>query len=450
MKPTIAILGRPNVGKSTLFNRLTGTRHALVDNQPGVTRDRRPGDGSIGPLEFTILDTAGLEQAEKDSLADRMTKQTLAAITDADLVLLVFDATAGITPPDAHFAEIVRRSGKPVVLLANKADVKKAQEGAREAYELGLGAPILFSAEHGMGLGELYDAIVEHVGEPPEESEDEDSTPPIMQLAICGRPNVGKSTYINALLNEDRLLTGPEAGITRDAIAVDYLYKDQPLKLVDTAGMRRKANIHEKVEKLAVADTRRAIQFAHVVVLMMDATMPMEKQDLQIADMIGEEGRACVLVLNKWDQVAQEDREPLLREVAFRVDEVMPQFRDLPIVTISAEHKKGITTVLDAAFQMYEVWNQRIPTAKLNDWLADMTATHTPPLGKNNRRVKLKYMTQMKTRPPTFALHLNMAHLAESYRRYLINGLRKDFNLPGVPIRVVLRKGKNPYDDDGR
>jgi GTP-binding protein len=446
MKPVIAIIGRPNVGKSTLFNRLTGTRHALVDNQPGVTRDRRPGEGHIGPLQFEVLDTAGLEVAEKESLADRMTQQTLAAVQECDLVLLVFDATAGITPQDAHFAEIVRRSGKPVVLLANKSDAKLAQAGAREAYELGLGEPVLFSAEHGLGLGDLYDAIVAHTGQPPEEEEDDDGTPPIMQLAVVGRPNVGKSTYINALLKEDRLLTGPEAGITRDAIAVDYLYKDQPLKLIDTAGMRRKANVQEKVERLAVADTRRAIQYAHVVVLMMDATMPMEKQDLQIADMVAKEGRACVLVLNKWDQVPQPEHEGLLREIRYRVNEVMPQFRDLPVVTVSATKGKRLTDVLDAAFAMYEVWNRRIPTAKLNEWLAEMVSTHTPPLVKN-RRVKLKYITQMKTRPPSFALHVNMAQLAESYRRYLVNGLRKDFDLPGVPIRLVLRKGKNPYDD---
>ena len=443
MLPVIAIIGRPNVGKSTLYNRLTGTRHALVDNQPGVTRDRRMGEGEIGPLKFHVLDTAGLEQAELGSLADRMTRQTLEGLKEADVCLMVFDATAGITPPDQHFAEQLRRNGRPVLLLANKSDTKKAMQGAQEAYELGFGDPVLVSAEHGLGLSELYDALVETLGDkayPEEENEKAD-----LQLAIVGRPNVGKSTTINALLGEDRLLTGPEAGITRDAIAVDYVYDGKPIRLVDTAGLRRKANVHEKVEKLAVFDTKRAIQFAHVVALMMDATMPMEKQDLQIADMVASEGRACVLVLNKWDLVPYDQRDALVKEIRLRVAEVMPTFRGLPIVTISAEKHTHLTRILDAAFTAYEVWNRRIPTARLNEWLDEMVSTHTPPLVKN-RRVKLKYISQIKSRPPTFALHVNMAQLAESYRRYLVNGLRETFDLPGVPIRLYLRKSKNPYD----
>lgn len=448
MKPIVAIIGRPNVGKSTLFNRLTGTRHALVADTPGVTRDRRAGDAEIADLEFTLLDTAGLEEADEASLEGRMTAQTMQAVEEAQIIIMMVDGRAGIIPADDHFAELVRGSGKPIILAVNKSEGRRGGEAALDAYSLGLGDPIAVSAEHNEGMGDLYDALVEamdgmDMGEGDEHSD--------IQIAIVGRPNVGKSTFINRLLKEERVLTGPEAGITRDSISIPITYKDNNIKLVDTAGIRKKSRVvRDKLEIMAVNDSRRSIQFAHVVVLMLDATQPLEKQDNQIASMIGEEGRACVLALNKWDLVPESEKTALLDEVRFQIGKVMPHFKGLPIVTLSAERGKKIDQVMDACLQIYEVWNRRISTSALNKWLDETLQHHTPPL-MGGRRLKIKYMTQAKTRPPTFALFVNhKGGIPTSYERYLVNGLRYMFDIPGVPIRILIRHGKNPYDKDGK
>lgn len=453
MKPSIAIIGRPNVGKSTLFNRLTGKRHALVADVPGVTRDRREGDASIADLEFTLIDTAGLEEADEQSLAGRMTGQTMAAIRDADVILMMVDARAGILPTDSYFAGLVRESGKPVVLAVNKAE-GRGIEGAADAYTLGFEDVVPISAEHGEGMGGLYDALVAALlvnGKERQlsaaESETHSQSDTLSSITVVGRPNVGKSTFINRLLGADRVLTGPEAGITRDAIAIPFEYEGHALKLVDTAGMRRKSKVvQDRLEVMAVNDTRRAIQYSQVVVLMMDATQPLEKQDNQIAAMVAEEGRACVLVLNKWDLIHPDERAALLEEVTFQTGRLMPQLRGLPVVTISAEKGHQIPKVLKACFDIFALWNTHLPTAEINRWLKDALETHTPPL-VDGRRLKIKYMTQAKTRPPTFALFVNRS-VPESYKRYLTTSLRDTFNLPGIPIRMLVRKGKNPYDEN--
>ena len=449
--PKVAIIGRPNVGKSTLFNRLTGTRHALVADEPGVTRDRREGDASIADLHFILIDTAGLEQATPESLQGRMTAQTLAALSDADAMMLMVDGRAGIIPTDTHFANLVRASGKPVILVVNKAEGKRGNDAITEGYALGFEEMVAISAEHGEGMGPLYDALVrvlepEGMSEEAEEEPQERVSP--MSIAIVGRPNVGKSTFINRLLGEDRVLTGPEAGITRDAIAIPFTYQGRELKLIDTAGMRKRARVAEnKLETMAVNDTRRAIQYAQICVLMLDATQAMEKQDIQIASLIAEEGRACVLVLNKWDLVPRDEREELMAEVHHQIDRIMPYFRGMPVVTAWAEKGKGIDGVLKACFEIFEVWDKHIPTAQLNRWLEGALEAHTPPLIAG-RRLKVKYMTQAKTRPPTFTLFVNhIAGIPDHYQRYLINGLRETFNLPGVPIRLLIRRGKNPYSE---
>lgn len=460
--PTVAIIGRPNVGKSTLFNRLTGTRHALVADTPGVTRDRREGEAAIADLAFTLIDTAGLEEAEEDSLSARMTAQTLAAIEAADIILMMIDARAGLLPADQHFAGLVRESGKPVILAVNKAEGRGIQ-GASEAYALGFDTIVPVSAEHGEGMGGLYDALVQHM-----ESSAADLSPPVtdaaggrdepaaaeeplsapISIAVVGRPNVGKSTFINRLLGEDRVLTGPEAGITRDAIAIPFAWSGHSLKLVDTAGMRKKSRVVEdKLEVMAVNDTRRAIQFAHVVVLMMDATQSLEKQDHQIAALIAEEGRACVLALNKWDLIPPGERGALLEEIRHQCHHHMPYMRDVPIVALSAERGKAIDLVIAACLQAHAVWNRHVGTAALNRWLEAALAAHTPPL-VDGKRLKIKYITQAKNRPPTFTLFTNR-RVPETYKRYLINGLREAFDLPGVPIRLLTRRGKNPYHDAG-
>lgn len=464
MKKTLAIIGRPNVGKSTLFNRLTGTRHALVDDQPGVTRDRREGEGHIGPLEFSVIDTAGMEEASADSLEARMLAQTEMAIAEADCVLMVVDAKVGVTPEDEYFAKLLRRHDTPILLAANKAESKNAREGLIDAYRLGLGEPIAISAEHGEGMGDLYDALAPlfeapaisddpaenddtEEGKTSEEAEERLAKQPL-QIAIVGRPNAGKSTFINRLMGEERVLTGPEAGITRDAITIPFTYQDRELRLVDTAGMRRKSNVHEKLEKLAVTDTRRAIQYANVVVLMIDATQPLEKQDVQIGSMIAEEGRACVLAVNKWDKIVH-SHTVLMEDIEDHLGDILSQMAGLAVVPLSAEEGTNLDKVMQACFDVYEVWNRRISTSKLNAWLSTMLDTHTPPLVRG-RRIKLKYMTQIKTRPPTFALHVNMSGLPPAYQRYLTAGLRRDFDLPGVPIRLLLKKKANPYDSNDR
>ncbi len=457
---TLAILGRPNVGKSTLFNRLTGTQFALVDDMPGVTRDRREGKGNIGPLTFTLFDTAGLEQAPKGSLSQRMSAQSEHALREVDVALLVIDGRTGITPDDRHFANLIRKSGKPVVLVVNKCEGGKAKETLGEAYALGLGEPIAISAAHGEGLSELYEALApfaRFTGEETQEKrsrgrikrdqqkEDELLAPEdiTLQVAIVGRPNAGKSTLFNRLLGYERTLTGPEAGITRDAIAVDLNYEGRALKLVDTAGMRRRSNVTGKVEKLAAQDSRRAIQYAHVIILMLDAVGALEKQDLTLCDHIEKEGRALVVAINKWDLV--KDKQQYLKDLHDRLKDVMPQVTGVIVQPISAESGQHVDKLMGAVFRVYEIWNKRISTGKLNQWLEEALVRHSPPI-MNSRRIKIRYMTQIKTRPPTFAMFASKADkLPESYIRYLIGSLRDVFDMPGIPIRILLKSNKNPY-----
>jgi GTPase len=444
MIASIAIIGRPNVGKSTLFNRLVGQKLALVDDRPGVTRDRREGEARLGPLRFRIIDTAGLDEAEQGSLLGRMRAQTEAAIAEADAILFLMDARAGVLPADQPFAELVRRSGKPVVLVANKAEGGAGTAGAYEAFSLGLGEPVPFSAEHGEGMGELFDALLPYVGEAEEEEEEERAEGKPLKVAIVGRPNSGKSTLINRLIGAERLLTGPEAGITRDAIAIDWEWRGRPIKLYDTAGLRKRARVQDKLEKLSVADALRAVQFAEVVVVLLDATIPFEKQDLSIVDLIEQEGRAIVIGLNKWDLVA--DKPGLLKELREEAARLLPQVRGAPLVPISGLAGEGLDRLMQAIVQAHEVWNRRIPTARLNQWLEGALSANPPP-AVSGRRIKIRYMTQAKARPPTFAVFGNQLDaLPKSYTRYLVNGLREAFDLPGVPIRVSLRTGKNPFD----
>ncbi len=471
--PLVAIVGRPNVGKSTLFNRLVGKRLALVDDRPGVTRDRREAEAQLYDLRFRLFDTAGLEEAAADSLADRMTRQTQEAVGHADVVLFVFDARAGLVPQDEHFARWLRRCGRPVIVLANKAEGRVQELATAEAFKLGLGEPLPFSAEHGLGLGDLHEALLAALGDkavreaakakgrrdddwslesPPadgvdlvEGEEPEEPKGPI-QLAIVGRPNVGKSTLVNRLIGEERLLTGPEAGITRDAIAVDWTWKGQALRLIDTAGLRKRGRIDDKVEKLAGADTRRAIRYAQVVVLVVDAAQPLEKQDLTIAEQVIEEGRALVIAVNKWDAV--EDAKATQELIRDRVEIALPRAKGLPVVTLSALRGQKLDRLLDACLKAYQVWNRRIRTADLNRWLESMLSAHPPP-APAGRRIRIKYMTQAKVRPPTFAVFASQANdLPTAYLRYLENGLRQDFGLPGTPIRILVKGGRNPYDKD--
>ncbi len=462
MTATVAIIGRPNVGKSTLFNRLVGRKLALVDDTPGVTRDRREGEATLGPLRFKIIDTAGLEDAAEGSLAQRMRAQTEMAIADADVILFVIDARAGITPTDRPFAELVRRSGKHVILLANKAEGSKGTAGTYEAYELGLGEPIPFSAEHGEGTADLAQALIPLIGIDADEDDfaedqavddalgedvDIDRAPPErpLRVAIVGRPNAGKSTLINAMIGEDRLLTGPEAGITRDSISIDWEWRNRRVKLFDTAGMRKRARVVEKLEKLSVSDGLRAIRFAEVVVVLLDATIPFEKQDLTLVDLIEREGRAVVIGLNKWDLVA--DQPGLLKELREECDRMLAQVRGVTCVPLSGLSGQGLDRLMEAVMKAADVWNTRVSTARLNKWLADVLSHHPPP-AVAGRRIKIRYMTQPKSRPPTFVLFGNqLPDLPTAYKRYLTHGLREAFNLPGTPIRFNMRAGDNPYSD---
>ncbi|MGA1802385.1 ribosome biogenesis GTPase Der [Rhizobium sp. HT1-10] len=479
MNFTVAIVGRPNVGKSTLFNRLVGKKLALVDDTPGVTRDRRPGDAKLMDLHFTIIDTAGLEEAHEDSLEGRMRAQTEAAIEEADLTLFVVDAKYGLTPLDKVFGELLRRRGKPVVLVANKSEAKGSDGGFYDAFTLGLGDPCPISAEHGQGMIDLHDAIVAAIGQdrayPPEIEEDEDDvaetdvllpldgddvfddekeeepeydeTKPL-RVAIVGRPNAGKSTLINRFLGEDRLLVGPEAGITRDSISVDWAWRGRTIKLCDTAGMRRKARVTEKLEKLSVADTLRAIRFAETVVIVFDATIPFEKQDLQIVDLVIREGRAAVIAFNKWDLI--EDRQAVLAELREKTDRLLPQARGIRAVTIAGQTGDGLDRLMQSIIDTDKVWNKRIATAKLNRWLDARQVQHPPP-AVSGRRLKLKYMTQVKARPPGFMISCTRPDsLPESYIRYLTNGLREDFDMPGVPIRIHFHASENPFENRKR
>lgn len=446
MSFTLALVGRPNVGKSTLFNRLTGKRHALVDDQPGVTRDRREGRASLGGMGFTVVDTAGMEDADKGTLQARMTEQSIQAVKDADCALLVVDGRAGLTPMDEHFARRLRKLGKPVVLVVNKAEGGKARATMDEASRLGFGEPVGISAEHGEGLAELYDAIAKFSRDEPEDPFAErvpEDAPDIMRITIVGRPNAGKSTLMNTLLKAERVLTGPEAGITRDSIAIDTVYEGHQLQLVDTAGMRRKANVVEKVEKLAVADTLRAIQYAHVVVLVLDAQQPLEKQDNHIAALVEQEGRALVIAVNKWDTV--DDKKAYEKAIHQRLAAVLAQIKGVSVVPISAKDGTGIAALIKACFKTYANWNAEIGTGALNRWLEAAMEAHSPPVIEG-RRLKVRYMTQKSSRPPTFLMFANLSEIPDHYLRYLVNGLRERFELPGVPIRVRIRKGKNPYE----
>ncbi len=458
----VAIVGRPNVGKSTLFNRLAGRKIAIVHDQPGVTRDRKEADAKLRDINMKIIDTAGFEYSKDDSLEKRMWLQTERAIKEADVCLFLFDARDGIQPYDEFFANLVRQSGKPVVLLANKCEGKLQEDSIHEAYKLGLGEPIPFSAEHGLGLLDLYDMLKPHdkrtkdeeISEKEIQDEDIFSTEKVLaedekiksrpiQLAIVGRPNVGKSTLMNALLKDERMLTGPEAGVTRDAISVDWEWKGRKIKLVDTAGLRRHSKIEDSLEKMSAASTKHAAFMAQVVVLVLDADAVLDKQDLTIARQVIDEGRALVIAVNKWDIA---NRQEALQRLNDKLQTSLTQVEGVPTVTISALKGENLDKLMSAVFKVYDRWNTRIPTAPLNKWFADMIDNYPPPLGKNKRRIKLRYITQAKTRPPAFYIFSsNPEGLPDAYLRYLMNNLRKTFNLGGIPLRVTVRKTGNPY-----
>lgn len=476
MTVTVAIVGRPNVGKSTLFNRLVGRKIALVDDTPGVTRDRREAEGHIADLTFKVLDTAGYEDVKDGSLEDRMRQQTELAIREADVILFMIDARAGVVPLDQRFAQVLRKAGKDVHLVGNKAESKSAEAGLVEAFKLGFGEPIALSAEHGLGLSELYSivsAAIDTAAEKKAAEEakgvddldhlpevDVDITPDMLEgegeeatlrwnprrylnVAIVGRPNAGKSTLVNRMVGEDRVLVGPEAGITRDSILVPWEWEGRTINLVDTAGIRRRSRVTEKLEKLAVGDSLRSIQYAEVVVLLLDATIPFEKQDLALADLVEREGRAMVIALNKWDLI--EDKNAKLAELREECERLLPQLRGIPLVTLSGLTGRNIDKLMQAVFEVERTWNAHVSTAKLNRWLIAMTESHPPP-AVSGRRLKMRYMTQAKTRPPSFIVFASRPDVVPmSYQRYLINGLRQSFDMPGTPIRLWLRGGKNPY-----
>jgi GTP-binding protein len=454
MSFTIAIIGRPNVGKSTLFNRLVGQKLALVDDEPGVTRDRREGEGRLGDLEFTVIDTAGLDEGARGSLTARMQEQTEAAIGLADALLFVVDARAGLTPSDRAFADFARRANKPVVLVANKSEGRHGDAGAMETYVLGLGEPIQISAEHGEGLSDLYDALRALMPEPAEEPQevfddddviepDDDLSKRPIRVAIVGRPNAGKSTLINRLLGEERLLTSAEAGTTRDSISVEVNWQGRDFRVFDTAGLRRRSRIEQKLEKLSVADALRAIRFAEVVVLMMDAQHKFEEQDLRIADLIEREGRALVIAANKWDLMGRQSS--LIAALRTDADHLLPQVRGMPIVAVSGLMGEGIDRLMSAVEQAYATWNRRVPTASLNRWFEQAVDANPPP-AVSGRRLKLNYITQAKARPPSFVLFCSRADaVPQSYLRYLVNSLREFFELPGTPVRMTLREKANPF-----
>lgn len=470
MSFTLAIVGRPNVGKSTLFNRLVGKKLALVDDQPGVTRDLREGSARLGDLRFTVIDSAGLELANDNSLEGRMRKLTERAVEMADICLFLIDARAGLTPVDQQFAEILRKKNAHVILAANKAEGKAGEAGALEAYGLGLGEPLRLSAEHGEGMSDLLQVLMPLADTFDAKLRGEDDAPLTdvlvdedgiedaqlsfaptrdkpLQIAVVGRPNAGKSTLINKILGEDRLLTGPEAGVTRDAISVALDWDGVPMRIFDTAGIRKKAKVQQKLEKLSVADGLRAVKFAEVVVVLLDADIPFEQQDLRIADLAEREGRAVVVAVNKWD--LEEDKQGKLKALKIAFERLLPQLRGAPLVTVSARTGRGLDRLHAAILSAHTVWNRRVSTARLNRWLAEMLAQHPPP-APQGRRIKMRYMTQTRTRPPAFVVMTSYPDkVPESYTRYLVNGLRTDFDMPGTPVRLVLRDqgDKNPYKD---
>jgi GTP-binding protein len=447
--PTVAFVGRPNVGKSTLFNRLVGKRLALVDDRPGVTRDRREGEAKLLGLDFRVIDTAGFEDEDPHTLPGRMRQQTEAAVRDADAALFLIDGRDGVTPLDEEIARWLRAETTPVVVVANKAEGRAGQEGAYEAYRLGLGDPVPISAEHGEGVADLFEALRPHVEhEHFDADEDEPDGEHPLKIAIVGRPNAGKSTLVNRMIGEDRMITGPEAGITRDSISLDWEWKGRPVRLVDTAGLRKRAKVEDKLERLSAADTKRSIDYAEVVVLLLDATRGLEAQDLRIAAQVIEEGRALIIALNKWD--VAENASALFNGVKAALAEGLAQLRDVPVLTVSAKTGKGIDTILDVAFDLREQWSRRIPTGELNRWFEDAVEANPPPAPKG-QRIKLRYITQVKSRPPTFVVFGNRTdELPESYRRYLVNAMRRDLKLGPVPLRLDFRGRTNPFDKGRR
>jgi GTP-binding protein len=453
MLPSVAIIGRPNVGKSTLFNRLVGKKIALVDDQPGVTRDRREGDAKLFDLKFRIIDTAGYEDEDAATLPGRMRQQTEAALADAAVSLFVIDGRAGVTPLDEEIARWLRSSDKPVILVINKAEGKQADDTLMEAFALGFGQGVAISAEHGEGMADLFEALMPHVDGFEEEAYDVEAPDAPLQLAIVGRPNAGKSTLVNRLLGENRLVTGPEAGITRDSIAIDWVWHDpnpsapdlaeRRIRLIDTAGMRKRARVREKLEKLSVADARRAIDFAEVVVLLLDATKGLEHQDLKIADHVIEEGRALIIAINKWD--VAENASSLFNGIKAALEEGLSQLKGVPLLAVSAATGKGLDQMLGAAFEARESWNSRVPTGQLNRWLEEAVAANPPP-APGGKRIKLRYVTQARNRPPTFIIFGNRVdQLPDSYRRYLLNGIRRDLGFGAVPVRMNFRSSRNPF-----
>ncbi|MBB4153231.1 GTP-binding protein [Sphingomonas jinjuensis] len=451
--PTVAIVGRPNVGKSTLFNRLVGKKLALVDDQPGVTRDRRMGEASLVGLDFRVIDTAGYEDEDPDTLPGRMRRQTQAAVDEADVALFMVDARAGVVPLDEEIARWLRGSDTPIILVANKAEGRSGEQGVLEALALGFGDPVQLSAEHGEGVADLFEALLPIIGEweAPDLGDDDSSPDAPLKLAIVGRPNAGKSTLINRFIGEDRLITGPEAGITRDSIAIDWIWTDRKqvprrVRLIDTAGMRKRAKVQEKLEKLSVADALRAVDFAEVVVLLLDATLGLESQDLRIADKVLQEGRALVIALNKWD-VAQ-DASSLFNGVKKALEDGLSQVKGVPLLTVSAETGRGLDQLLETAFETREAWSKRVPTGELNRWFERAIAA-TPPPAPGGKRIKMRYVTQVNTRPPSFVIFgTRVDQLPASYERYLINSMRRELGFGAVPVRLMLRAPSNPFDRD--